>query len=292
MARPLSAVVIGGGIAGLTTAIALDRAGIGVEVYRARRHARRNRRGHLDLAERPPRVRRNRPRGRDQDPSACRQARRACAGGTGACSSVRSTRRWRAASQTSPSSCTARICKRVLLDALGRDRVRLGKACVSVAQDERGIAATFADGHVARGDALIGADGLHSVVRDRASRRSSRRATPATRPGAASCRSIHAKVRPGESWGPGRRFGQMPMSHGPRVLVRDRRTCPRAAVLAAGEKAELAAAVQRLARADRGARRRDAATRAILRNDIYDRPPLARWGDRPHHARSATPRIR
>jgi len=43
--------------------------------------------------------------------------------------------------------------------------VRHGRRLVSVAEDDDGVTATFADGGTARGELLVGADGLHSVVR-------------------------------------------------------------------------------------------------------------------------------
>ena len=67
--------------------------------------------------------------------------------------------------------------QKVLLDAaiarLGPDAVRTGRRLNGVIQDEGGVTAHFVDarfgesGETARGDALIGADGIHSAVRAR-----------------------------------------------------------------------------------------------------------------------------
>ena len=54
----------------------------------------------------------------------------------------------------------------VLRAAVGEEHITLGACCVSVDQDDTGAAAVFADGRRERGDLLIGADGIHSVVRD------------------------------------------------------------------------------------------------------------------------------
>ena len=53
----------------------------------------------------------------------------------------------------------------VLAHALGPDVVRLGAHCVQARQDKSGVTACFADDKSVTGDALIGADGIHSVVR-------------------------------------------------------------------------------------------------------------------------------
>ena len=53
----------------------------------------------------------------------------------------------------------------LMLDAFGKEDVRLGMRCVSVEQDENSATAIFEDGTTATGDVLIGADGIHSVVR-------------------------------------------------------------------------------------------------------------------------------
>jgi 2-polyprenyl-6-methoxyphenol hydroxylase-like FAD-dependent oxidoreductase len=55
---------------------------------------------------------------------------------------------------------------RALATEVGPDAVSLGARCVGYKQDTDGVAAHFADGTEWRGDVLIGADGLHSLVRE------------------------------------------------------------------------------------------------------------------------------
>ncbi|WP_031079014.1 FAD-dependent monooxygenase [Streptomyces sp. NRRL WC-3742] len=55
---------------------------------------------------------------------------------------------------------------RVLLTELGEQHLRLGARCERVEQDEHGAVVHFADGAQAEADAVIGADGIHSAVRD------------------------------------------------------------------------------------------------------------------------------
>jgi FAD-dependent urate hydroxylase len=55
--------------------------------------------------------------------------------------------------------------QRVLLSALGDDVVRFGSEVVGVEQDGDGATALLASGSRARGDLVIGADGVHSVLR-------------------------------------------------------------------------------------------------------------------------------
>jgi salicylate hydroxylase len=53
----------------------------------------------------------------------------------------------------------------VLLGGLGQHGCRLGARIERVDQDPNGVSLTLADGTVAQGDILIGADGIHSTVR-------------------------------------------------------------------------------------------------------------------------------
>jgi salicylate hydroxylase len=53
----------------------------------------------------------------------------------------------------------------VLLSGLGEQGYRLGSRVERVDQDQTSVSLTFADGSMAQGDILIGADGIHSTVR-------------------------------------------------------------------------------------------------------------------------------
>jgi FAD-dependent urate hydroxylase len=55
--------------------------------------------------------------------------------------------------------------QRMLLDAVGSERLKLGVSCVAVEQHGGAAAAVFADGHRATGDLVVGADGTHSIIR-------------------------------------------------------------------------------------------------------------------------------
>ena len=49
--------------------------------------------------------------------------------------------------------------------ALSPDAITLAARCVDIAQDETGVDLSFEDGRQARADLLVGADGVHSVIR-------------------------------------------------------------------------------------------------------------------------------
>lgn len=56
--------------------------------------------------------------------------------------------------------------QRMLADALGHGTIEFERRCVAVRQDGGGVHAQFEDGGEAHADILIGADGVHSAVRD------------------------------------------------------------------------------------------------------------------------------
>jgi len=54
----------------------------------------------------------------------------------------------------------------VLADAVGPDRVETGRRCSGVNHDGTGAEVLFADGGTVAADVVVGADGIHSVVRE------------------------------------------------------------------------------------------------------------------------------
>ena len=56
--------------------------------------------------------------------------------------------------------------QQMMLDAFGEADVRMGMRCVEVKQDTDSATAIFEDGSTATGDVVIGADGIHSVIRE------------------------------------------------------------------------------------------------------------------------------
>ena len=56
--------------------------------------------------------------------------------------------------------------QQMMLQAFGEADVRMGMRCVAVKQDTDSATAIFEDGSAATGDVVIGADGVHSVVRE------------------------------------------------------------------------------------------------------------------------------
>lgn len=55
--------------------------------------------------------------------------------------------------------------QQMLLQAFGAENVQLNSKCVAVEQDSDSAKAIFEDGRIATGDVLIGADGTHSLIR-------------------------------------------------------------------------------------------------------------------------------
>jgi FAD-dependent urate hydroxylase len=56
--------------------------------------------------------------------------------------------------------------QQMLLEAFGVEDVRLQSKCIAVEQSETAVTAIFEDGYRATGDVLIAADGVHSILRE------------------------------------------------------------------------------------------------------------------------------
>ena len=151
--------------------------------------------------------------------------------------------------------------------------------CVGFEQNSRSVTACFADGRKAEGDLLIGADGLHSVIRTKLFGESKPRYAGYT------CwrglaQFVHEEFPTGysfETWGPGRRFSIHHCGLG-RVFWYATKNLPEGMPAAkAGHQAEVLewfrewhAPIPEVIKATESS--------AILRNDIVDRKPVKRWG--------------
>jgi 2-polyprenyl-6-methoxyphenol hydroxylase-like FAD-dependent oxidoreductase len=179
-----------------------------------------------------------------------------------------------------PSVCIHRAdLHATLLRALPPEVVRVNARCVGFGQDESGVTIRLADGREEHGDLLIGADGLHSIVRAQLVGESSPRYA-----GYTCWRGIAPLDRPdvrgtlSESWGQGARFGTGDIGRG-RVLWFATANAPEGALEPTGERkrrllerfgnwhAAVGAALEATPEAE------------IIRNDIYDRQPIQRWGE-------------
>ena len=104
----------------------------------------------------------------------------------------------------------------VLLGALDAGVVRLGARCVGFEQDNAGVVARFADGREERADLLIGADGINSVIRSQLFGGSKPTYAGYTA-WVGVTRFDHDLIRPGVGllwWGRGAQFGMVPITNG------------------------------------------------------------------------------
>lgn len=166
-----------------------------------------------------------------------------------------------------------------LAEALDAESIQLDREIVGFDQDESGVTARFAAGEKARGDVLIGADGLVSTVRTHLWG-----AEPPRYAGYTSCRGVLEQVPEGlplgtgfESWGRGRRFGLFHIGRGRAYWYATWNALPGG--VDTGEKlkprledlfADWPAPVPQALTATPAA--------SLIRTDICDRPPLNRWG--------------
>lgn len=158
--------------------------------------------------------------------------------------------------------------------ALPEAVIHLGKVCVGYTEAHDNVAVSFADGTIARGTYLIGADGIHSAIRSRlwgeeAPRYSGYTAWRGVVP-------FDGKVKYGEYWGKGARFGIFPLTENRIYWFATQN-------VAAGEKAPFGEQAYLLERFGRWARPigdliEQTPENKILRNDVVDRKPAKQWG--------------
>jgi salicylate hydroxylase len=166
--KPLHALVIGAGIGGTSAAIALGRAGLDVSLF------------EQTMAQREVGA------GIQISPNASRLLGRYGLGDAMARAAVRPSaivfRRWQDGRVLGREELGDSIENRygapyyhfhradliaLLAEAFRPNEIKLGRRLVNVEQDEKGVTAHFQDGTSQRGDLLIGADGIHSQVRER-----------------------------------------------------------------------------------------------------------------------------
>ena len=167
-----------------------------------------------------------------------------------------------------------------LADALGREHITLGTTCVAYTQDEKGATALFAEGDEVRGQLLVGADGIQSLVRNQLLGNE-----PLRYAGYTAWRGVGLIDRPEVplgatvvALGRGSQVGMLPIGGG-RTYWFATANVPAGEVAGpGGHKADLLkrfgdwypafpAAIEATPDA------------AILRNDIVDRPPVRKWTD-------------
>ena len=266
-------LIIGGGIAGLATAIALRRQGTDAQVYE-RAAALREVGAGLSLW-------RNALVALDAlgVGDACRALSAPYAGAA--------LRRWDGRVLVSPAETELKrlvgevglvlhraALQRILAEALGAEHLHLGRTCLNVQDSPHGVTTTFEGLGDVHADGLVGADGLHSTVR-----RAILGAEEPVYSGYTAWRGVttfdHAALVVGESWGPGQRFGQVPMAHG-EVYWFATQNAPADAHAHGGEKAEVLRLFGRWHQPIPSLVEGTDAS-AVLRNDIYDRPPARTW---------------
>lgn len=97
---------------------------------------------------------------------------------------------------------------KVLMDALPASNIKLGAPCIRVEQDEEGVTAQFEDGSKARADFLVSADGVRSIIRRQLFPSIELRYSGYTAwRGAVTSRDEVALGITSETWGRGNRFG-------------------------------------------------------------------------------------
>jgi 2-polyprenyl-6-methoxyphenol hydroxylase-like FAD-dependent oxidoreductase len=181
---------------------------------------------------------------------------------------------------STPALCLHRAdLHQALRAALGEEQLISGARVESFVQDRDKVVLNFADGRAVEADGLIGADGIHSVVRAQLHGSSK----PVYR-GYCIWRGIAPEIPgalPGhisETWGKGKRFGILPMGRG-RVCWYATRNCAATRDSAPEDrKAEVLSLFHAWHEPIRSLIESTPAG-SIIKNDARDRHALRRWGE-------------
>lgn len=166
----------------------------------------------------------------------------------------------------------------LLLRAIEDDLLRFGMLCTGFSQDADGVEARFEGGHIERGDALVGADGLESTIRAQLLG-----PEPPRYAGYTGRRAVLAW--PDEDTGvlrvfegPGCRFVTYPVAPGERYFLSTVRSPPgghdepgQSRAILREQYADFVDPVPAIIDAT--------PEQSIMRTDIVDRDPVRRWGE-------------
>ena len=165
-----------------------------------------------------------------------------------------------------------------LLRAVGEDVVQSGVACTGFRQDETGVRLQQASGEEVSGDLLVGADGIHSTMRAQVFGAAKPRYA-----GYTAWRGVAFTTPEGwneqvatETWGSGKRFGLVPLSQG-RIYWFATLNAPEGTPDPQTGRKEHLLHLFSTCHAPVPAVIECTEEASILHNDIYDLPPLAHW---------------
>lgn len=165
----------------------------------------------------------------------------------------------------------------ILLGALPSNTVHLGAKCTGFEEDERGVTARFTNGSTHRAELLVGADGIHSVIRQQLFPEVRLRYSGYTTwRGVVETRDEAALGTTSETWGCGARFGIV-------RIDRERVYWFSTANVEAGQKLSPAESKNFLLDYFKGWHHpvelliRSTPPEQILHNDIYDIAPMKKW---------------
>ncbi len=160
----LKAIIVGAGIGGLTTAIAMQRAGYDVEIYDRARELRPAGAG-ISLWSNGVKVLNYLGLGDELAAIGGQMNRMEYRSHADESLSHIDLRPLIAQVGQRPYPVSRTDLQHMLLEAAGADKVQLGMKCVAVEENESSATAIFENGHRATGDLVVGADGIHSVTR-------------------------------------------------------------------------------------------------------------------------------